>query len=67
MTEARITVMNVSAVCVPDQLPPAVTRPRQLVAAVLAQSLSEVSTGGRAALAWEWALTDLATSMYRTA
>src|SRR6266851_3460504 len=57
MTEARITVMNVSAVCVPDQMPPAVTRPRQLVDAVLAQSLSEASINGRAALAWEWALT----------
>jgi hypothetical protein len=57
MTEARITVMNVSAVCVPDRMPPAVTRPRQLVDAVLAASLSEAGTDGRAALAWEWALT----------
>src|SRR5216683_6199052 len=57
MTEARITVINVSAVCVPDQMPPAITRPRQLVDAVLAQSLSEAGTEGRAALAWEWALT----------
>jgi hypothetical protein len=38
-------------------LPPAITRSRQLVDAVLAQSLTEVSTDGRAALAWKWALT----------
>jgi hypothetical protein len=52
MIEARITVTNVSAVSVPDQMPPAITGPRQLVEAVLAQSLSEAGTDGRAALAW---------------
>src|SRR6266851_6384304 len=57
MAAARINVMNVSALCVPDQMPPAVTRPRQLVVAVLAHSLSEAGTDGRAALAWEWPLT----------
>ena len=57
MRAARITVKNVSAVRVPEQLPAAVIRPRQQVEAVLAQSLSEVGTEGRAALAWEWALT----------
>jgi hypothetical protein len=57
MTTARITVNNVSTPSVPDTLPPAITRPRQLVAAVLAQSLLEMSTEGRTALAWDWALT----------
>jgi hypothetical protein len=38
-------------------MPPAIARSRQLVDAVLAQSLTEVGTDGRAALAWEWALT----------
>src|ERR1035438_4243665 len=42
----------------PDELPTAVTRPRQHVEAVLAQSLIQVGTDGRAALAWEWALTN---------
>jgi hypothetical protein len=57
MTEIRITVRNVSAVDVPDELPPAITRSRQLVEAVLAQSLRETGTDGRTALAWQWALT----------
>src|SRR5260370_42204871 len=56
MTAARITVKDVSTVRVPDQLPPAITRSRQLIDAVLAQSLNEVGAEGRAALAWEWAL-----------
>src|ERR1035438_9010014 len=38
-------------------MPSAIARPRQHVDAVLAQSLAEVGTDGRAALAWEWALT----------
>src|ERR1039457_4075629 len=38
-------------------MPPAIARSRQLVDVVLAQSLAEVGTDGRAALAWEWALT----------
>ena len=42
---------------VPDPLPPAITRPRQHVEAVLAQSLLETGGQGRAALAWTWALT----------
>ena len=57
MTTARINVVNVTALCVPEQMPPAIARSRQLVDAVLAQSLTEVGTDGRAALAWEWALT----------
>jgi hypothetical protein len=57
MTAARITVKNMSALRASDQLPPAITRTRQQVEAVLTQSLSEVGTEGRAALAWEWALT----------
>jgi hypothetical protein len=57
MSTARITVNNVSTVRVPDPLPPAITRPRHLVEAVLAQSLHETGTQGRTALAWEWALT----------
>lgn len=41
----------------PDRLPPAIVRPRQHVEAVLTQSLAETGAGGRAALAWTWALT----------
>jgi hypothetical protein len=47
----------VTTVHVPDQLSPAIVRPRAHVEAVLAQSLSETGPGGRAALAWQWALT----------
>ena len=50
-------MVNVTALYVPEQMPPAIARSRQLVDAVLAQSLAEVGTDGRAALAWEWALT----------
>jgi hypothetical protein len=57
MTAARNAVKNVSTIRVPEHLPSAITRPRQLVEAVLAQSLRETDTDGRAALAWEWALT----------
>jgi hypothetical protein len=42
---------------VPDPLPPAITRPRQHVEAVIAQSLLETGGQGRPALAWTWALT----------
>jgi len=42
---------------VPEQLSSAITRPRHHVEAVLAQSLHEVGPDGRAALAWQWALT----------
>ena len=42
---------------VPEQLSPAIARPRHHVEAVLAQSLHEVGPDGRAALAWQWALT----------
>ncbi|MGP7998984.1 MAG: hypothetical protein ACLPKI_16950 [Streptosporangiaceae bacterium] len=45
------------AVHLPARLSPAVTRPREQVEAVLAQSLREVGPAGRAALAWTWALT----------
>jgi hypothetical protein len=48
--------MNMTALHVPDEVPPAITRPRHQVEAVLAQSLIESGTEGRAALAWEWAL-----------
>ena len=47
----------VAAAFVPGPLPPAITRPRQHVQAVLAQSLLEMGQDGRAALAWQWALT----------
>jgi hypothetical protein len=53
LTAARITVVNVTVLRVPEQMPPAIARSRQLVDAVLAQSLTEVGTDGRAALAWE--------------
>ena len=42
---------------VPEQLSSAIARPRRHVEAVLAQSLYEVGPDGRAALAWQWALT----------
>jgi hypothetical protein len=51
------TVGTVTTLHVPDQLSPAIVRPRVHVKAVLAQSLSEAGPDGRAALAWEWALT----------
>jgi len=57
MTVARLTVKNVSAVRLPEHLPAAITRPRQLVEAVLAQSLLEMGTEGRTAIAWDWTLT----------
>jgi hypothetical protein len=57
MSSARITVPNMSTARVPDPSPAPITRPRQLVEAVLAQSLRETGTVGRAALAWQWALT----------
>jgi hypothetical protein len=41
----------------PEHVPPAITRPRPLIDAVLTQSLLEMGTDGRAALAWDWALT----------
>jgi len=50
-------VKSVPAVRVPEQLPSAIVRSRQLIEAVLAQSLLEMGDQGRAALAWEWALT----------
>ena len=50
-------MVNVTALRVPEQMPPAIARSRPLVDAVLTQSLAEAGTGGRAALAWEWALT----------
>ena len=48
---------SVTVVFVPGQMPPAITRPRHLVEAVLAQSLPEQGPDGRTALAWQWALT----------
>lgn len=47
---------NHPAVPVPAQLPEAIIRPRDLVQAVLAQSLQELGSCGRAALAWNWVL-----------
>jgi hypothetical protein len=49
--------MSMTALQVPDQLPVAITRPRRQIEAVLAQSLIELGIEGRAALAWEWAMT----------
>jgi hypothetical protein len=46
-----------AAIPVPDPLPPAISRSREHVEAVLAQSLIETGDQGRAALAWTWALT----------
>jgi hypothetical protein len=45
------------AIPVPDPLPPAISRPREHIQAVLAQSLIQTGSQGRAALAWTWALT----------
>jgi hypothetical protein len=50
-------VEDVAAVHIPEQLSPAIAPPRRHVEAVLAQSLHEVGPDGRAALAWQWALT----------
>jgi hypothetical protein len=50
-------VESVSNVQLPDQLSPAIVRPSEHVRAVLAQSLAEIGPDGRAALAWDWALT----------
>jgi hypothetical protein len=57
MTTPRPTVESVTRLDIPDPLPEAIVRPRQHVQAVCAQSLLEMGTGGRTALAWEWALT----------
>jgi hypothetical protein len=57
MTTNPPTVNTVPAIQVRDPLPPAITRPRQHVEAVHAQSLLETGDEGRAALAWAWALT----------
>ena len=42
---------------VPEWLSPAIVRAREHAEAVLRQSLRETGPDGRAALAWEWALT----------
>ena len=57
MARTQSTVEDVTAVHVPEQLSPAIARPRRHVEAVLAQSLHEIGPDGRAALAWQWALT----------
>ena len=57
MTDRPPTVDIVATIPVPDPMPPAITRPRQHVEAVLTQSLAETGEEGRAALAWQWALT----------
>jgi hypothetical protein len=53
----RLIVECVTTVPVPEQLSPAIVRPRDHVEAVLAESLRETGPDGRAALAWQWALT----------
>jgi hypothetical protein len=55
-------VEDVSTMHVPEQLGPAIARPRRHIEAVLAQSLLEVGLDGRAALAWQWALTGMRSS-----
>lgn len=57
MTTLRPTVESVTRIDIPDPLPEAIVRPRQHVQAVCTQSLLEMGTCGRTALAWEWALT----------
>ena len=42
---------------IPEPLPVTVTRPRQLIEAVAAQSVREQGTGSRTARAWRWVLT----------
>jgi hypothetical protein len=49
MTGNRPTVSIVATIQVPDFLPPAITRPSQLIEALLAQSLLEIGRQGRAA------------------
>jgi hypothetical protein len=57
MSAPRVTVESVTTVRLPEQLSPAIARPRQHVEAVLAQSLRETGPDGRTALAWVWTLT----------
>jgi len=57
MTAPRPTVEQVTTRDIPDALPEAIVRPRQHVQAVRTQSIAEMGTEGRTALAWEWALT----------
>jgi hypothetical protein len=57
MSAPRSTVESVTTVHVPEQLSAAITRRREHVEAVLAQSLRETGQDGRTALAWAWALT----------
>ena len=57
MAAIRPTVKSVGTVRLPEQVPPAITRPRHLIKAVVAQSLLEMGTDGRTARAWNWALT----------
>lgn len=44
-------------ICIPDPLPPTVTRPRPLIEAIMSQSLREQGPDSRTAAAWRWALT----------
>jgi hypothetical protein len=46
-----------ASIGLPDTLPPTTTRPRDHVQAIRTQSLAEIGSTGRAALAWTWALT----------
>jgi hypothetical protein len=47
----------VDTIQIPEPLPATVTRPRQLIKAVVAQSLCEQGSGSRTARAWRWVLT----------
>jgi len=57
MSSPRPTVESVPTADVPDPLPDAIARLRPHVQAVRAQSILELGTDGRTALAWDWALT----------
>jgi hypothetical protein len=57
MSTHRPTVEYVPTADIPDPLPAAIVRPRPHVQAIRAQSLLEMGTNGRTALAWDWALT----------
>lgn len=56
-----------STLGIPAELPEAICRPRHHVIAVRAQSLHELGIDGRAALAWDWALTGNGPSPVRLA
>jgi hypothetical protein len=57
MTDSDSLIKSMRPPAAPDPLPGAITRPRHHVQAVRAQSHLETGPAGRAALAWDWALT----------